>query len=247
MNRSSFSGKKVLVTGAASGIGFALAKQLIAENASLILVDIDHLNLKKAVEELREAHPNIPIYAYQVDITKVDQIQKMVTDLIDKLGCIDVLINNAGVGFQGATSDMNLSQWQQLVDVNFWGTLYMTYAFLPMFKEQKSGQIINVSSGQAYFRLPTGAYAAVKLMVGALSEIWHFELKRDQIHMLTVYPYMVNTGFYDHTNTTGFFNEMSRKLLPYYSNTPDQVAKKIIMAAKKRKRKRNDTCVESLG
>ena len=123
----------------------------------------------------------------------------------------------------------------------------MTYAFLPMFKEQKSGQIINVSSGQAYFRLPTwGAYAAVKLMVGALSEIWHFELKRDQIHMLTVYPYMVIQDF---MTIRIQLVSLMKCLVNYYLIIPmhtDQVAKESSPVRKSEKGKKW-RYVESLG
>ena len=151
MKKVTFSGKRVVVTGAASGIGLALVKQLSAENATLILVDINDDGLKKVSSEFRTTFPNLPIYTYCVDITKAEKVQEMAKQIVVELGSIDMLVNNAGVGFQGAISRMTLVDWQRLIDVNFWGTLYMTYAFLPLLTKAVDGQIINVSSGQAFF------------------------------------------------------------------------------------------------
>jgi len=124
--------------------------------------------------------------------------------------------------------------WEKLVNINFWGPLYHIYAFLPDMIAKHRGHIVNVSSGQAFFRLPTwGAYAAIKLAIGAISEILHFEVKKHGIRVTTVYPFMVNTGFYNDVKGETFGARMSMKLLPFYSMTPEKVGKIIFKAVRK--------------
>jgi short-subunit dehydrogenase len=123
------------------------------------------------------------------------------------------------------------------VNVNFWGPLYHVYAFLPQMMARHGGQIVNISSGQAFFRLPTwGAYAAIKAALGVFSEVLHFELRRHGIRVTTVYPFMVNTPFYADITGDTVAGRLSMKLLPYYSMTPERVGRVIFNAVKRKKR-----------
>jgi hypothetical protein len=104
-------------------------------------------------------------------------------------------------------------------------------------KEAGKGHIVNVSSGQAFFRMPTwGAYAAIKLAMGVISEILHYELRRYNIKVTTVYPYMVNTGFYKDVETETLGGRLSMLLLPLYSQKPETVARIIFRAVVQGKR-----------
>jgi short-subunit dehydrogenase len=98
------------------------------------------------------------------------------------------------------------------------------------------GHIVNLSSGQAFYLMPTwGAYASIKLAVGGMSEVMHYELAQHGVKVTTVYPFVVNTGFYDDVESETFGSKVSMKLLPYYSNSPETVGKLIFKAVKKGK------------
>lgn len=226
-------GKRVLITGGANGIGRCLCNYLAKEKCKLIISDIDEENLKKVADELKNL---TEVYPYLVDISKKEKVEEMAKDVIEKLGGIDILINNAGIGYTAELIETSIEKWKNLMDVNFWGALYNIYSFLPSMIKAKQGHIVNISSGQAFYRLPTwGAYAVIKLALGAFSEILRIEIKKFGIKVTTVYPFMVNTGFYKNIEKRTFGTNLSMKLVPYYSMSPDKVAKIIFNAIKKEK------------
>jgi NAD(P)-dependent dehydrogenase (short-subunit alcohol dehydrogenase family) len=225
----------VLITGAAKGIGLATAAEFAKAGATLVITDRDPTALALAEPKLR-AHA-VEVKSYVVDVTDRAAVEAMAKDVLARLGALDVLINNAGIGYSGELAETTLETWHRLFAVNFWGPLHHVYAFLPSMKQRRSGHIVNVSSGQAFFRLPTwGAYATAKLALGGFSELLHYELARDGIHVTTVYPYMVNTGFYDEVTTATLAARLSMRLLPYYSDTPEKVGRLIFQAVLKKKK-----------
>ena len=231
---ASLKDKKIYLTGAASGIGRCAAEEFAKAGCELILADINAEALAKTVEELKIY--NVKIHQYSYNIADRAAVETAVADVISKLGGVDVLINNAGIGHNGELVETSLETWKKLIDVNLFGTLYHVYAFLPSMIEAGNGQIVNVSSGQAYFRLPTwGAYATVKLALGAFSELLGFEVRKFGLKVTTVYPFMVNTPFYKDITGETFGSKLAMKLVPYYSNSPETVAKKLFNAVKKQK------------
>jgi len=225
-------GKKVLITGAACGIGFCLAQEFAKVGAELILTDINESALSEAKQKLER--DSVLIHTYVVDVSNKSQVDSMAEEILGKLGGLDILVNNAGIGHNGELAETDLNTWKKLMDINFWGPLYHVYAFLPWMIKNRRGHIVNVSSGQAFFRLPTwGAYATIKLALGAFSEVLYFEVKKYDIKVTTVYPFMVNTTFYKDVQAETFGTKMSMKLLPYYSMTPEKVGKIIFKAIKK--------------
>lgn len=230
---ASLKGKRVLITGAGNGIGRAMAGYFAEEGCTLILTDIDGQALESAADKLRQKGARI--YTHEVDVSKSGQVNKMAERVIRNPG-IDILINNAGIGHTGEFVETPVSKWKKLMDVNFWGPLYNVYAFMPEMIRQGSGHIVNVSSGQAFFRLPTwGPYATIKLALGGFSELLRVEAKKFNIKVTTVYPFMVNTGFYGDIEGETFGTKMSMKLLPFYSMSPEKVGKIIFKAVKKQK------------
>lgn len=228
--------KYVLITGAAQGIGFETALQFAAVGCHLILTDIDEVTLAKAKAKIRKKTTK-EIHTYTVNVADKVAVQYLASRVYEEVGGVDVLINNAGVGYHGPMEDMSLYTWQKLIDINLWGPLYHIYAFLPMMKKQGRGHIVNVSSGQAFFKLPTwGAYAAIKMAIGAVSEILHYELQKYDINVTTVYPYMVNTGFYNEVEGESLGAKLAMKLLPLYAQKPKTVAQKIFKAVDAGKR-----------
>ncbi|MFH0902742.1 MAG: SDR family oxidoreductase [Pseudomonadota bacterium] len=230
-----FEGKTVLITGAASGIGYATAEAFGAVGCRLILTDINQGCLEGRARQLRDRGA-VVVDTYAVDVANKAQVDEMAGRVLSSLGSLDILINNAGIGYNGDLADTTLETWRRLVDVNFWGPLYHVYAFLPSMKARGQGHIVNVSSGQAFFRLPSwGAYASVKLALSGFSEILHFELARNGIRVTTVYPFLVKTEFYHGISAATRTGKLSMLLLPYCSDSPAKVASAILRAVEKEK------------
>lgn len=218
-----------MITGAASGIGRQIADQFAKAEAILILTDRDAPALETATAELRAA--GAEVHSHLVDVTDQRAVEALASRVIATFGGLDVLVNNAGIGHHGELADTSLETWRRLMDVNFWGPIYHVHAFLPSMLERRRGHIVNVSSGQAFFRLPTwGAYASIKVALGAYSEILRFELRRHGIRVTTVYPFMVNTPFYQDVRGGSLGSRLSMSLLPYYSMSPERVGRIIFKA-----------------
>jgi short-subunit dehydrogenase len=234
-NKAGLKGKLVLITGAAQGIGLHTAAEFANAGANLILTDINSEKLDEARQRL--SGKGVKVETYVVNVSDKEAVEKLAKEVLETHGKLDILINNAGVGHHEELEDTSMATWEKLINVNFWGSLYHIYAFLPAMKEAGKGHIVNVSSGQAFFRMPTwGAYAAIKLALGVISEIMHYELKRYNIKVTTVYPYMVNTGFYKGVESDTIGGKLSMLLLPLYSQKPETVARIIFRAVSHGKR-----------
>lgn len=218
--------KVVLITGGAGGIGLNTAGFFAEAGARLVLTDINEIALENA--RARLAKHGVEIMTQVVDVTDLKAVEALRDAVYAKFGALDILINNAGIGFNAELVDTPLAKWQQLMNINFWAPLYHIQTFLPAMRTRKSGHIVNVSSGQAYFRAPTwGAYSVTKLAVGAMSEILNVEVERDNIKVTTVYPFLVNTGFYDTTTATSIGEKLFFMFLPLYSHEPETVARMV--------------------
>jgi len=227
--------KVVLVTGGASGIGLCTAREFVRAGATVILTDIDAAALREAAERL--GRDGAPVHARVVDVTDRSQVEETSRWVLRTFGRLDVLVNNAGVGYHGELADTSLETWKKLIDVNLWGILYHVHAFLPAMLERGRGHIVNVSSGQAFFRLPTwGAYAAIKAAAGVFSEVLGFELRHRGVLVTTVYPFLVNTPFYRGVTGETLAARLSMQLLPYYSMTPERVGRIIFEAVRDERR-----------
>lgn len=227
--------RKVLITGAASGIGFCVAKEFADAGCELILTDINATALEPSADKLRKH--GATVHTRVMDVSVREQVEALAGWVNETLGGLDILILNAGIGHNGELAETGLDKWKRLMDVNFWGPLYHVYAFLPSFIQRREGHIVTVSSGQAFFRLPTwGAYATIKLALGGFSEMLQVELRKYNIKVTTVYPFMVNTGFYQGIEGDTLAAKLSMKLVPYYSMKPETVGHIIFDAVKHSKR-----------
>lgn len=227
-------GKRVLVTGGAAGIGLCLASNLAEAGAELIVTDINGEALDLAVARLEALGARV--HSRRMDVSDRQAVDDLAQWVEDDLGGLDVLVNNAGVGHTGEIAETGLATWQKLVDVNFWGPLYHVYAFLPAMIRRRRGHIVNVSSGQAFFQLPTwGPYAAVKAALGIFSEVLRYEVRKHGVAVTTVYPFMVDTGFYADIEGETWGQQLSMKLVPYYSMKPEKVGRIIFKAIERRR------------
>jgi NAD(P)-dependent dehydrogenase (short-subunit alcohol dehydrogenase family) len=224
-------GKTVLITGSARGIGFDTARHFARAGSRVILTDVDGEALDGA--ERRLAGDGEVLATYSVDVSDRDAVESMAEDVLDRYGRLDVLINNAGIPHHEEIHETTIEEWEKVFAVNFFGPLYHIYAFLPDMLDREDGHIVNVSSGQAFFLIPTwGAYATSKLALGGFSEVLHHELRKHGISVTTVYPYVVNTGFYQDVGIESLGSKLSMKLLDLYAHSPDEIAGKIFRATR---------------
>ena len=138
-------GAAVALTGAASGIGRALAFELAARGADLALADIDEPQLTALANELRQTH-QVNISVHRADVAQDDEISRFAEAAIRQHPRLNVLINNAGVALQGWFEEMTLAEFEWVMSVNFWGVVRGTHHFLPHLQAQPAAHIVNISS-----------------------------------------------------------------------------------------------------
>ena len=190
-------GKVVVITGASSGLGSAAARRLSSQGAKVVLGARRAERLESLAKEL-EADGGKAL-AVATDVTDRAQIENLVRAAVDKFGRVDVLLNNAGLMPLAPLERLKTDEWDQMIDVNFKGTLNGIAAALPQMKEQKSGHIINVSSVYGHKVGPGAAvYCATKFAVRALSEGLRQEVKPYNIRTTVISPGAVKTELLDH-------------------------------------------------
>ncbi len=225
-------GASVLITGAAKGIGRCAAADFAAAGCTLFLTDRDGAALDATAAELRST--GATVHVRTVDVSARAEVAACARWILDTADGLDVLVNNAGIGYSGPLASTSLETWRRLVEVDLMGPLYHADAFLPGMLARGRGTIVNVSSGQAFFRLPTwGAYAAVKAALGAWSELLAFEVAASGVRVVTFYPFMVDTGFYQGMDAgSTWMSRLSMKMVPWYSMKPEKVAHLLFQAAR---------------
>ena len=160
------SGRVAVVTGAAVGNGGGIAIALAEAGAKVIQTDI------KFDDNCVNAGKKV-----LMDVTNEDQVQETFKKIADEFGSIDILVNNAGIIYKSLIDNLDLAQFQKVMDINLNGTVICTKHAVPYMKKQAWGRIVNIASSQSYLSLPTySAYAASKTAVSHLTRIWGIEL-----------------------------------------------------------------------
>lgn len=137
-------GRKALVTGAAAGIGQAIAARFVAEGAQVACVDIDGRRLAATVEELRKSGSRV--FGIQADVGVADDVARAAAEAIQALGGMDILVNNAGINAGGRVDTVSPEQWDRVIAVNLTSMFLFARAIWPVFSQQRRGAIINMSS-----------------------------------------------------------------------------------------------------
>lgn len=195
-------GKVVVITGASSGMGEATARDLAAKGAKVALGARRTDRLDALVNEIKAAGGEA--IAVATDVTKLEDVQNLVDTAKETFGTVDVIFNNAGLMPLSPLDSLRIDEWNQMIDVNMKGTLYGIAAVLPIFKEQESGQVINVSSVYGHKTVATGAvYCATKHAVRSLSEGLRQEVKDYNVRVTVISPGAVNTELTQHITEEG--------------------------------------------
>jgi len=153
-----FLGKGCVVTGAASGIGFAVSEALLQAGATVFMADRNADWLASAVEKL-SAHSE-RARPVTVDVTNFEQVQRLIDDAASIHGSIDFLFNNAGIGGTMPIADVTLEYWHRMIDLNLWGVIHGIHAALPLMRRQGSGHIVNTSSIAGLIPFHTSPFTA---------------------------------------------------------------------------------------
>ena len=226
--KENIAGKVVVITGASSGLGEATARLLSEQRAIVILAARRADRIQSLARELTDKGGKA--LAVTTDVTQVDQVKKLVDTAVQNFGRIDVMINNAGLMQQSPLERLKIDEWDNMVDINIKGVLYGIAAALPHMKEQKSGQIINVSSVAGHKVIPPGAvYCATKHAVRALTEGLRMEVKPYNIRTTIISPGAVATELPSHITE----EDIAKGMLGFYDSfaiPADSFARAVVFA-----------------
>lgn len=185
-------GKNAIITGAGKGIGRSTALALAKEGVSLGLIARTKADLERVAEEARAEGVKVSIATADVSVN--DEVVSAIEHVTNELGSVDILINNAGIAKFGGFLELEIEEWERIIQVNLLGMYYVTRAILPKMIEQKSGDIINVSStaGEKGGAI-TSAYSASKFGVLGLTESLAMEARKHDIRVSALTPSTVVT------------------------------------------------------
>lgn len=219
-----------VVTGAGSGIGRSFAMELSKRGGTVVCADIN-LDAAQETVNLIESQTSGKAFAVQCDVGVKEQV-KALAEQAEKLmnHPVSLVINNAGVGLGGKFDEVSLEDWQWCMHVNLWGVIHGCHYFVPKFKQQGRGAIINVASAAGFTAAPEmTAYNVTKSSVLALSETLSAELRKDNIRVNVLCPTLVPTNIMKNGRLPGHYAGLADDLLMNHAfTTSDQVAIKTL-------------------
>ena len=193
-----FPKKRVVITGSGSGLGRALAIEFAKNQWKVLISDVDMEGAKESVKLVNEAGGNG--FAVQCDVTQWEQVKNLADAAVSKWGGADIIVNNAGVLNVGTMEKISLEDWRWIIDINLIGVIHGCKAFIPMFKQQGSGHIVNIASAAGFCAMAEmGPYNVTKAAVISLSETLRPELSGSNIGVTVVCPTFFKTNLLDRT------------------------------------------------
>ncbi len=236
---SMFKSKVVAITGAGSGIGRALAIELAARGARLALSDISESGLKETMQLLPQG---TEARTYPLDVSSRDAVFAFAADVKRDFTAAHFIINNAGTGIIATVEHLTIPEIERVLNINLWGVIYGTKAFLPIMLAQKEGCIVNISSVFGLLATPcNGAYVMSKFAVRGLTETLWQELDGTGVRAVVVHPGGINTNISKNTQHAQNEGEFERKLMAgmmqQMSTSPRDCAVEIITGLEARKKR----------
>ncbi|HEY9707623.1 MAG TPA: SDR family oxidoreductase [Oculatellaceae cyanobacterium] len=215
--------RRALITGASSGIGKATALAFAKAGIDVALVSRSQDKLEAIAMAAREV--GVEAKAYALDLAEIEQVKAGISAIATDFAPIDILVNNAGIGYTNPLSETDLSDWQQVIDLNLTSVFQCIVGILPAMRQQKRGTIINVASIAGQQPFPTwGAYSVSKAGLIALSKTLAAEERSHGIRVVTISPGAVNTPLWDTDTVQVDFNRSAML-------TPEIVAQSIVHTA----------------
>ena len=235
-----FKDKVCVITGAGSGIGAACARAMAEEGAIIIGADLRMEMLQSVADEVNEAGGRME--AHQLDVADRDAVFALAAKVEKTHGAADLVLNNAGVAHGAPVAEMTMDNFQWVMDIDFWGVVHGTQAFLPAMIARGSGHIANVSSIFGLIGVPTqSAYNAAKFGVLGFGEALRHEVKEQGIGVSTIHPGGINTNIVRHARfqqgpeMENEREEAIQRFAQFTMTQPEGAARTIIKGIKRNK------------
>lgn len=210
--------KTVLVTGCSSGIGYATCL-MFARNNFATYGSVRDLSKAERIQEITNKE-KLPLKIIRLDVNEDESIRIAIQKIIFDSGGIDILINNAGYGMFGPIEEISIKEIKEQFETNFFGTIRLIKAIVPIMRKQRNGTIVNISSMVGRFGVPlNAAYVSSKFALEGLSESISFELEEFGIKVILVEPGVIQTDFFHNLKVRG--NDTKS---PYYKLMDKRIA-----------------------
>lgn len=231
---SIFKDKVVIVTGASTGIGNAIAREFAQNGSRVMLAARSAEKLASLESEIREKGFEASFCV--TDVTREEDCRRLIETTVTKYGTVHILINNAGISMRALFNDVDLSVLKRLMDVNFWGTVYCTKYALPYLLENK-GSVVGVSSVAGFHGLPgrTG-YSASKFAMHGFLETIRIENLKEKLHVMIIAPGFTTSEVRKHALTANGKEQGTSPREEGSMMTPEHVARWVLKGIKKKKR-----------
>lgn len=231
---NSFEDKVVIVTGASSGIGEAVAREFAKNGSKVVLAARSGEKLSKIVDSIRANNGKAAFVV--TDVTSEDDCRNLIDTTVSEYGTIHILINNAGISMRALFDDVDLKVLHRLMDVNFWGTVYCTKYALPYIVANK-GSLVGVSSVAGFHGLPgrTG-YSASKFAMHGFLETLRIENLKNGLHVMILIPGFTSTDIRKHALTSDGSEQGESPRNEDKLMSPQYVAKWVLKGIRKKKR-----------
>jgi butyryl-CoA dehydrogenase len=240
-----FRGRVAAITGAGSGIGRALANDLARRGAHLALSDIDDDGLTGTVADCEGL--GVKITSQHLDVAERDAVYAWADRVVADHGKVNLIINNAGVALGATVEAMSYEDFEWLMNINFWGVVYGTKAFLPHLKQSGEGHIVNVSSVFGLISVPSqSAYNAAKFAVRGFSDTLRMELDIDgaNVSVTTIHPGGIKTNIARNARLDASVSDVAgdpekaiRDFERAFITSPDKAARQILRAVQRDRRR----------
>ena len=215
---------RTVITGGSSGLGRALALRMAHRQGRILVADVNMAGAEETVRLIQEAGGEGVSFA--CDVTKPNDLERAAVEMERLWGGTDILVNNAGVAAAGQVGEQSLDDWKWILGINLWGVIHGCHAFVPRFRESKSGYILNVASAAGFVSLPEmGSYNVTKAGVISLSETLFGELGVHNVNVSVACPSFFKTNLMASFRSPA---ELQRKMAQNFFNrstiTSEQVA-----------------------
>ena len=216
---------RAIVTGASSGIGKATALAFAKSGIGVALVSRSTDKLETVAKEIKALKTGAKVKTYPLDLEILDRVKQQISEICLDFGPINILVNNAGIGYTNSLNNTPLEDWQRVLDLNLTSAFQCIQGVLPQMRDRHSGTIINVASIAAFNAFPDwGAYGVSKAALVALGKALSAEEREHGIRTVTISPGSVNTPIWDTDTVQADYNREAML-------TPEIVAQSILHTA----------------